>query len=102
MRTLRGDKADELLKIDEHLLQRLRDMSSRAATPDEMIGLLQVEGLPKPGAIIALRRAGVMDSNEAKRAVHFSDAYADRRRADEVFEESVVQASRDLDASEAA
>jgi hypothetical protein len=101
MNTLRGAEANALLKIDAALIDRLRLMVSQGANLDGLIQFLADRNVPKGGAIIALRRAEIADANDVKKAVHFHDAYGDRRKADEAFEERAFQTSQQFERSEA-
>jgi hypothetical protein len=102
MNSLVGKDTWPLLKINDDLLDRLRTMGAEGATPTAMIDFLHTQGVPKPGAVLALRLTKVMPVSETKAAVHLSEAYAYRREADEAFEESVIQAMDEIERSEAA
>ncbi len=62
------------------------------ASPEAMIWFLFREGLPKSGALVALRHARVMPLEDTKEAVHFHKAYSYRRESDENFREAALEA----------
>lgn len=101
MNTLRGAKADALLKIDDALIAQLRSMASEGSDTESLIQFLADRNVPKGGAIVALRRADIANANDVKRAVHSHPVYGDRRKADEVFEEQAFQAVQQFERSEA-
>lgn len=99
---LSHEERDRLLHIDDVLIETLRRKHTQGETPSAIISYLARIGVPKPGAIVALRRAQVMSLSDAKVAVHLSEAYAYRREADEAFEESVVRAVEEIQRTEVA
>jgi len=101
MNTVCGAEADALLRIDDALVDELKLMASQGVGLERLIQLLADRKVPKGGATIALRRAGIADANEIKHAVHVHASYGDRRDADEVFEERVFRRVQQLDRSEA-
>jgi len=102
MNSLVGKDAWPLLKINDDLLDHLRRMGAEGATPTTMIEYLHAQGVPKPGAILALRLTKVMPVAETKAAVHSSEAYAYRRDSDEAFEESAIRAIEEIESADAA
>ena len=62
------------------------------AREDEVLGRLRQRGLGKIDCIAVLHAATGMSLNDAKRAVHYSPAWADRREQDDALGVSLLRA----------
>ena len=102
IRVATPEERNRLLHISDELIEEIRGMHLRGMAPQAIISILQQRSVPKPGATLLLRKAGVMSLGEAKQAVHHSEAYSYRRTADEAFEDSFVASLEEIERSEAA
>ena len=67
------------------------------ASTEELIQVLRDDGFSKVESIKALYDHRQADLAEAKRLVHFSRVWADRRASDEAFWDDLERAFKELD-----
>jgi hypothetical protein len=75
-------------------------MLARGASVDKVLGYLRKEGCEVIDSIRVLTQIGGMDLATAKRVVHISDTWSDRRSAHERFHEQVEEVAREEAADE--
>lgn len=71
-----------------------------AADCEEFLSRLRERGAHKLESIRSLRMLGKMSLGEAKEAVHFSSAWADRRASDDEFHDLLIHACHEMTESE--
>lgn len=74
------------------MAERVRALLAGCADCEEFIARLRREGASKAATVYAIRQAAGVSLDEAKRLVHDSDAWADRRQADEELQAQFFRA----------
>jgi hypothetical protein len=82
------------------LVSECRALRARSGAVAECCALLRARGLSKVESIVVLAQALGLSLDAAKRTVHFSAAWSDRRASDEQFHEDLERALRQVEAGE--
>ncbi len=80
----------------EGLIKQARPMLAAGASIEEVLAFLRQHEYSKIASIKAVRQLQGVDLREAKRIVHLSDAWQDRRQQDDEFHEALEEAARQL------
>ena len=80
------------LVISKALRETVVAMAARGESAERRIALMREKSLPKIQAIRLLSDATHISLAEAKRVVHFSSVWEDRKVADEAFHERAAKA----------
>ena len=80
------------LKVDEKLAARTQTILQSSIGFEEAIAFLRLQGESKIDTIRMLVVTANLGLGEAKRIVHLSPAWHDRRAHDDAFHDSLVQA----------
>jgi hypothetical protein len=75
-------------------------MIDQGATVEEIIRALRDDGFSKAPSIKALCDFRLANLAEAKRLIHFSETWADRKAEDEAFHEELVEAMSTQEAAQ--
>ncbi len=81
----------------ELLVARAREMLARDGTMEEVLSLLRRGGCSKIESIRLLREIAGLGLGEAKRRVHLSETWRDRRASDDELHASLEQLVPKLD-----
>jgi ribosomal protein L7/L12 len=77
--------------IPKEIEEAISRMAADGASHEVMVAEMRTMGLSKPHSMALLRNVTSMTLGEAKKAVHFSPTWSDRRVADEEFEENLYR-----------
>ena len=83
------------METDEQIRQRIQQSQAvleKGGTLDAVLRLLRQAGCSKIDAMRVVKALEDVPLGEAKRLVHFSDAWQERRAEDERFHDELVQA----------
>ena len=84
------------LKDDAALADEVSQMLRTGSSEEQVVAHLRQLGLDKIDSIKVLRAATGMSLGEAKKRVHLSEAWADRREADDAFHDAAFAAAKEL------
>ena len=79
----------------ESSIQTSRDMVNSGSSTEEVIARLRHDGFEVIDSIKILAKATAIDLAAAKRAVHLSDTWSDRRKGHEAFHDQVEGGARE-------
>jgi ribosomal protein L7/L12 len=85
-----------VLKDDVALVRDVTQMLRTDSSEEQVVEHLRQLGLDKLDSIKVLRSATGMSLGQAKKTVHCSEAWADRREADDAFHEAAFAAAKEL------
>jgi ribosomal protein L7/L12 len=81
----------------EALVARAREMLSHGGNVEEVLSLLRHSGCSKVESIKLLKDVAGLNLDEAKRQVHLSETWRDRREADDELHASLEHLARRID-----
>jgi len=84
----------ERMIIPDQIRKNLTAMAARGEGVDAMIARMKQDGLPKVQSIRLLSDVAHIRLGEAKKKVHFSPVWEDRRESDDAFHETALRAFR--------
>lgn len=73
------------------LIPRASEMWARHRDVEAILQFLRKNGCTKNDCMAILRRAGIAGKSDVKSLVHFSEAWSDRKTADEALHEAVEE-----------
>lgn len=79
------------------LINECQQLHREGKNDEEILNFLRSKGCSKVESIVVVKRALEIEPVKAKKLVHFSKAWADRREADEQFHESLHKAFEEED-----
>ena len=82
--------------IPEELVSRFRQMVEGGTPQHETIAEMRLAGLHKIHSIKLISLFYGISIGDAKRAVHLSDTWSDRRASDDAFHDSCFEAAKQL------
>jgi ribosomal protein L7/L12 len=85
-----------VLKEDAALVHDITQMLRTGTSEEKVVAHLRQLGLDKIDSIKVIRAATGMSLGEAKERVHLSEAWADRREADDAFHETAFAAAKEF------
>ncbi len=80
------------MELPEALRVQVVSMAEQGASHEALVSRMRSAGLQKPQSIRLLSIATNISLGEAKRIVHFSPVWDDRRASDDAFHETAMQA----------
>jgi hypothetical protein len=84
------------MTIPVSIREEVRAMAHRGVSTEVMISYMRESGLAKPHSIRLLSEAAHLSLADAKKQIHYSPVWKDRRESDEIFHDRIWDATQEF------